>query len=83
MKLFFTRSAFRQFQKLDHTIQKRLDEKLRFFISQKNPLSFAEPLRDFRFGRWKFRVGDYRVLFDIENGGIIVLKIGHRRDVYQ
>jgi len=83
MRLIFTRSAFRQFQKLGRFIQKRIDEKLRFYLSQPNPLWFAEPLRDSRFGNWRFRIGDYRVLFDVEDDEIIVLKVGHRKDVYK
>lgn len=83
MKLIFARSAFRQFQKLEYAVQKRIDEKLNFYISQKNPLQFAEPLQDSRFGNWRFRIGNYRVLFDVENDKIIVLKVGHRKDIYK
>jgi len=63
MKLIFARSAFRQFQKLDRSVQKRIDEKLRFYISQKNPFQFAEPLKDTRLGHCTFRIGDYRGSF--------------------
>jgi mRNA interferase RelE/StbE len=31
---------------------------------------------------FRLRMGDYRVLFDVEGRGIIVRKIGHRREVY-
>jgi len=39
----------------------------------------SHPLADYRL-----RIGDYRVLFDVdwENKKIYILKIGHRRDVY-
>jgi len=83
MRIFFTQSAFRQFQKLPRDIQKRIDEKLRFYILQKNPLQFVEPLKDSRFGNWRFRIGDYRILFDVEEDKIIILKVGHRKDVYR
>ena len=83
MEIFFTHSAFRQFKKLDRRIQKRIDEKLRFYLSQKDPLQFAEPIRDLRFGSWRFRIGNYRVLFDLKNNKIIILKIGHRKDIYK
>ena len=83
MRLIFTRIAFRQFQKLSRPTQKRIDEKLRFYLSQQNSLKFAESLRDTRFGDWRFRIGDYRVLFDVENDGIIILKVGHRKDIYK
>jgi len=35
------------------------------------------------FGTYRFRIGDYRVIFDIEDDQIIVLRIGHRREVYR
>jgi len=83
MRLVFTRSAFHQFQKLDRSAQERINEKLRFYISQQNPLKFAEPLKDPRFGNWRFRIGNYRVLFDAEGNTIIVLNVGHRKDIYK
>ena len=83
MKLIFARSAFRQLQKLSRGTQKRIDEKLCFYVSRQNPLKFAEPLKDSRFGNWRFRIGDYRVLFDVEKDKIFILKIGHREDIYK
>jgi mRNA interferase RelE/StbE len=83
MEVVFTRSAFRQFKKLDRKIQKRIDKKLRFFVSQKNPLQFAEPLKDPRFGHFRFRIGDYRIIFDVEKEKIIILKVGHRKEIYR
>jgi mRNA interferase RelE/StbE len=83
METVFTHSAFRQLKKLDKKIQKRIIKKLKFFASQKNPLQFAEPLRDRRFGQFRFRIGDYRVIFDVEKEKIIILKVGHRKDIYR
>ena len=83
MKLVFTRSAFRQFQKLERSVQKRIDGKLRFYISQQNPLKFAESLQDSKFGNFRFRIGDYRIIFDVEGNKIIILKVGHRKDIYK
>jgi len=83
MQFIFTHSSFRQFKKLEKSAQKRIDEKLRFYCSQKNPLDFAEPINDFQYGSWRFRIGDYRVLFDVEKDKIIVLKVGHRKDIYK
>lgn len=82
MEFVFTYLSFRQFKKLEKNIQKRIDKKLRFYSSQKNPLYFAEPLNDFRYGNWRFRIGEYRVLFDIEQDKIVILKVGHRKDIY-
>lgn len=83
MEIFFTESAFRQFKKLSKDIQKRIDEKLRFYLKQENPIKFAEPLKDIRFGSWRFRAGDYRIIFDVKKDRIMILKIGHRKDIYK
>jgi len=83
MRLLFTHTAFNQFQKLEKSIQTRIDKKLTFYLAQENPLEFAEPLHDARYGTWRFRIGDYRVLFDAEDKTIIILKVGHRRDIYK
>jgi len=83
MEIIFTHSAFLQLKELDRKIKKRILNKLKFFASQKNPLQFAESLRDRRFGQFRFRIGDYRVIFDVEKEKIIILKVGHRKDIYQ
>lgn len=57
--------------------------KLQFYARQKNVLRFAERLTHLSFGGWRFRVGEYRILFDVDRGILAVLKIGHRRDVYK
>lgn len=83
MEIIFSASALRQLAKLEKTIQKRINEKLDFYLFQSNPLDFAERLTDRQFGDWRFRIGDYRILFDVEKDKIIILKVGHRKDSYQ
>jgi len=78
--------AERQLQKLDRPVQKRILDWLDDRIEGcKNPRHFGEPLRGDRAGFWRYRVGDYRVLCDIQEEKIIVLvlAVGHRRDVYR
>ncbi len=36
-----------------------------------------------KIGSYRFRVGDYRVIFDIDNGNIVVSRIGHRKSIYK
>ena len=82
MKIIFSESAFRQLLKLEKIIQQRISNKLDFYISQRAPLEFSEKLTDSKFGQWRYRVGDYRILFDINSDKIIILKIGHRKNIY-
>jgi len=83
MTLRFTNAAFRQLSRLESSFQKRILEKLEFYCSQDQPLHFSEKLRDSRFGQWRFRIGEYRALFDVETETILILAVGHRRDIYK
>ena len=82
MKILYTHRAARQLSKLPRFVQKRIAEKMRFYIAQPDPLEFAEHLTDYREGEYRFRVGDFRVAFDVVQGAIIVLKIGRRDEIY-
>ncbi|HAM50863.1 MAG TPA: type II toxin-antitoxin system RelE/ParE family toxin [Nitrospiraceae bacterium] len=46
------------------------------------PEQYALPLRRTLKGYWKLRIGDYRVVFEFDRSTIIVLGIGHRKDIY-
>ncbi len=65
----------------------RITKRLRFFISSTDPLSYARPLTNTEIAEYRFRVGDYRNLFDVDRYGTIniltVLTIQHREDVYR
>ena len=79
----FTAKALKQLEKLPVNIQKRIIKKLDFYCQQKNLLRFADFLIDYHLGDHRFRVGDYRVVFDIEGEVIIILIVGHRREIYK
>lgn len=83
MKVIFSESAFRQLLKFEKIFQKRIINKLDFFLSKDNPLDFAERLTNHQFGDWRFRVGDHRILFDVEKDRIIILRIRDRKDSYK
>jgi mRNA interferase RelE/StbE len=51
-----------------------------------NPRDLGEPLAGSRLGSyWKYRVGDWRIICDIQDRRIVVrvLRIGNRREVYR
>ena len=82
-KLLYKKPAVKEIQKLPPQIKKRLKTKLEWFVGQPNPLDFAEPLTKPADAQYRFRVGVYRVLFDMKANNIIVLHIQHRREVYK
>ncbi len=79
----FKQQALKNLQKLPKNIQQRIIKKLDFYISSSNPLSFAESLINYEIGQYRFRIGDYRVIFDVEETTLIILTVGHRREIYK
>ena len=59
-----------------------LDERV---AGEGDPRRFGKGLKADLAGLWRYRVGDYRVLCQIRDGELLVLVvvIGHRRDVYR
>lgn len=83
MEIFYTQKAAKQFKNLPHLIQKRIVEKMRFYASQNDPLKFAKHLSDNHEGEFRFRIGDYRLIFDVRDNVIYVLKIDRRDKIYE
>lgn len=79
--LVYSPTALKELEKLERTIQERIFialERLRI-----RPES-CDIKRLVGMPGYRFRVGDYRVIFDMDNNKlqILVLKIGHRKNVY-
>lgn len=74
--------AAKQFKKLPRQLQIRIIKKVKFFC-QTEPLYYAEKLTDKEIGEFRFRIGNYRVIFDLQDQMITILKIGHRREIYR
>jgi mRNA interferase RelE/StbE len=79
--LVYTRRAEKDINKLDLETKERIGRTLLRFST--DPLHFAEKLSDFNLGSYRFRIGDYRVVFDLEGTDIVVLRVGHRREIYR
>lgn len=83
-KFVFKPSAQKQLLKLDKTTQQRIGKKLKFYQEQTDTLSYAVKMADSNLdGQYRFRIGDYRVVFDIATEKITVLRIQHRKDIYK
>ena len=82
MNIKFTKRAVKSIKNLDVSIQKRIKKKLEWFLKQENPMQFADFLTDSELGQFRFRVGDYRIIFDIQDNSVIVYLVGHRKNIY-
>ena len=79
----FDPAALKDLRKLDRAVQQRLVGFLRTRVATlEDPRSLGEALAGARLGSyWKYRVGDWRIICDIQDERIVVrvLRIGNRR----
>ena len=80
-------AADKELGKLDRAVAQRIIGFLRERIAPlEDPRSLGQALKGSRLGDlWKYRVGDHRIICDIDDGVLVVLvlKVGHRGDVYR
>ena len=79
-------TAEKQIQKLNRAAQESIVRFLRERIqATDNPRQWGKPLHGDKGGLWRYRVGDYRLICDIQDERITVLvvAVGHRKDVYR
>ena len=79
--LVYTQRAVKDINRLDVNVKKRIGNTLLRF--RDDPLQYAEPLTDPALGSYRFRIGDYRVIFDIEENEVVILRVGHRKEIYK
>ena len=86
-KIEFAPEAVRELNKLDGQISRRILKFLRDRVANlDNPRSIGSALQGAKLGEfWKYRVGDYRIICRIEDARmlVLVLRVGHRREVYR
>lgn len=79
-------TAAADLERLDRVVQRRILAFLRERVAvADDPRQLAKALSGRFAGLWRFRVGDYRLIAEIQGGclRVLVLDIGHRRDVYR
>lgn len=82
----FKPKAEKQFRKLDHQTQKIIQKFLRERLQkEQDPRRLGTPLTGELGDFWRYRIGDYRLICNIEDRTmtIEILKIGHRKDIYR
>lgn len=82
----YTEKAVKSIRKLDPGvrvfIKAWIDKNL---VDCEDPRVHGKGLVANRSGQWRYRVGDYRILADIQDEKLVILviDIGHRKDIYQ
>lgn len=80
-RLLYTRRAVKDISGLSADVRKRIGKTLLRYLA--NPHQYAEALTDPDLGGYRFRIGDYRVIFDLEGKEIVILRVGHRKEIYK
>jgi mRNA interferase RelE/StbE len=76
-------AAVRQLRKLDPVARRRIQAAIELLADQPRP-SGAKKLVG-GDGEWRVRTGDFRIVYEIDDDLLLVLvvAVGHRRDIYQ
>lgn len=81
----FSKEADKALRKLDRQVSARILDELEEVSRLDDPRSRGKALVGNLSGLWRYRVGDYRVVCDIEDGVMLiaVIDVAHRREVYR
>ncbi|WP_250281127.1 MULTISPECIES: type II toxin-antitoxin system RelE family toxin [unclassified Frankia] len=76
-------AAFRRLRKLDPVARRRVQAVIDLLADDPRPPAARQLVGG--GGEWRVRTGDYRVVYDIQDKELIILvvAVGHRRDVYR
>ena len=80
----FDPAAEKQFSKLGTPAQREIEKFIEKHLeTDEDPRRFGKPFLSIK-GAWRYRVGDYRLVCEIQNQQVtvLVLKVGHRRNIY-
>ncbi len=80
-EIIITRRASDDLDSIESNTKKRIGEKLKEYAA--NPHLYSRKLKHSEIGTFRFQIGDYRVIFDIEDDKLIILRVGHRKDIYK
>lgn len=84
-KVVFTDKAIKELKKLDKSVSRIILAWIRKNIEDcDDPRKHGKPLVGNHSGKWRYRIGDYRIMAEIDDGVITVfiVNIGHRRNIY-
>ncbi|MEI8405770.1 MAG: type II toxin-antitoxin system RelE/ParE family toxin [Actinomycetes bacterium] len=75
-------AAARQLRKFDPQTRRRLQAVIELLADEPRPPAATRLVGG--AGEWRVRTGDYRVIYEIHNGEllVLVLRMAHRREIY-
>lgn len=85
-KLLFSEQALKEIKSLDRSAKILLEKWIKKHLQNcDNPRSFGKALTANKKGLWRYRIGDYRLICDIQDEKLIILALsfGHRSEIYK
>lgn len=82
----YTDTARRQLRKLDKSAARRIVDYLKLRVAPlEDPRSLGKALHGVLGNFWRYRVGDYRIICELQNEQlrVVVVRVGPRKDVYR
>ena len=78
-KIVWDEKAYDSLNKLELSINRRIFKK----VEELSDNTFSKDIKRLKGGNdFRLRVGDYRVIFAIEQNTLQILKVGHRKNIY-
>lgn len=83
--LIYSEQSLRQLKKLDKAVSTRIRKYLRKIESLEEPRYRGKALSQNLRGFWRYRVGNYRILCEIDDNKLIIVAIDieHRKKIYK
>ena len=85
-KVEYSKAAQKQIKKMDRYTQVMIMRWItKNLVGCTDPRAHGKELKGNLKNQWRYRVGHYRILYDIEDDKLIILviNIGHRREIYK
>lgn len=85
-KVEYSAAAVKQLSKMDAATRKLIRAWIeKYLVDCTDPRAHGKGLTADRSGKWRYRIGNYRILAQIYDDRLVihVFKVGHRRDVYK
>jgi mRNA interferase RelE/StbE len=82
-RITLTPAAARQMRKFDPQVRRQMQAALELLSSDPRPPAPSQLVGGAR--AWRVRTGDYRIVYEIEDEEllVLVLRVGHRREIYR
>ena len=82
----WTENALKNMKQIDFPVQKKIVKFLKERIAKlENPRVFGKPLSYDKFGLWRYRIENFRIICRINDDALVVLvvQVGHRKEIYE